>query len=77
MVNEYETRSILQDDASFHDTNDDSMPPVANNINDTVDNGVVEEEDQRTDTARPSEKFFSKNGQESKSLKKAKLANLF
>ena len=58
MVNEYETRSILQDDASFHDTNDDSMSPVADNINDTVENGVVEEEDQTTDTARLLRSFF-------------------
>jgi hypothetical protein len=62
VVNEYETRSILQDDASFHDTNDDSMSPVADNINDTVENGVVEEEDQTTDTARLLRSFFRRMG---------------
>jgi hypothetical protein len=57
--NEDETRSIPQDDASFHGTNDDSMPPVAININDTEENDVVvEEEAQTTDTARLLRSFF-------------------
>ena len=71
--NEDETRSIPQDDASFHDTNDDSMTPVAINTNDMEEHDAVEEEDQTTDTARLLRSFFLKNGQESKSLEKTKL----
>jgi hypothetical protein len=56
--NEDETRSIPQDDASFHDTNDDSMTPVAINANETEENDVIEEEDQTTDTARLLRSFF-------------------
>jgi hypothetical protein len=56
--NEDETHRFLQDDASFHNTNDDSMPPVAINTQDTEENGIVEEEDQTTDTARLLRSFF-------------------
>ena len=56
--NEDETRSIAQDDASFHDTNDDSMTPVAINTNDTEEHDAVEEEDQTTNTARLLRSFF-------------------
>ena len=56
--NEDETHRFLQDDASFHGTNDDSMPPVAINTQDTEDNGIVEEEAQTTDTARLLRSFF-------------------
>ena len=61
--NEDETRSIPQDDASFHGTNDDSMPPVAINTHDTEENDVVvEEEAQTTDTARLLRSFFRRMG---------------